>query len=137
MGETYLYRHFGEGGVLLYVGISLSAVARLARHYDGSHWSSQIRSVTIEAFPDRPSAMRGERAAVVAESPLHNIKLRRRVVEKTSRPPSRRGRPAKGVDASLTVERRKPWLALNWSRAKWYRKLAANEVSRFDDELPG
>lgn len=31
-GETELYRHFAADGCLLYVGISLSAVARLTQH---------------------------------------------------------------------------------------------------------
>ena len=81
-------------------------------------------------FWDAAEDERSRLAAEAAEA------ARLKVMADLSKPPSRRGRPAKGADTGLTVERRKPWLALNWSRAKWYRKLALGEVSRFDDELP-
>lgn len=70
--KTALYRHWDIDGVLLYVGISLSAVARLVQHKK-SHWSGRIASVTIQQYPDRPSAERAERSAIRSEKPLYNI----------------------------------------------------------------
>lgn len=69
----HLYRHFDGSGRLLYVGISLSAVARLADHRKESHWARRIARVTIEAYATRRSAMTAERIAVQREKPLHNI----------------------------------------------------------------
>lgn len=70
---TALYRHFDADGKLLYVGISLSVVARLARHVNGSHWARQITMITIEWHPGRPEALAAEAAAIVAERPAFNI----------------------------------------------------------------
>jgi predicted GIY-YIG superfamily endonuclease len=70
---TALYRHFDADGKLLYVGISLSVVARLARHVNGSHWARQITMITIEWHSGRPEALAAEAAAIVAERPAFNI----------------------------------------------------------------
>jgi hypothetical protein len=61
--------------VLLYVGISLSAVARLAGHRSGG-WSDRIARVEIEAFPTREAALRAESAAIAAEKPVFNKTMR-------------------------------------------------------------
>jgi predicted GIY-YIG superfamily endonuclease len=70
---TCLYRHFDKDGALLYVGVSLSAVHRLAQHRDASHWYAEIASVKIERFTDRKEALTAERAAITAENPRHNL----------------------------------------------------------------
>lgn len=70
----HLYRHFDKGGTLLYVGISLSAIQRLAQHKDASHWFNEISSVTIEQYETREAALAAERSAIVNENPLHNLK---------------------------------------------------------------
>ncbi len=69
-----LYRHFDKDGRLLYVGVSLSALSRLAQHRDASHWFQEIASVKIEVFEDRKAALAAERDAIVKENPLHNLK---------------------------------------------------------------
>ena len=71
--QTTLYRHFNVDGVLLYVGVSLSAIHRLSQHADHSKWYNEISKVEMEHFCDRPSAMVAERKAVISEGPLHNI----------------------------------------------------------------
>lgn len=71
--ETSLYRHFDADGELLYVGVSLNAVARLAQHRDSSQWFNQIRSVVIERHPTREAAIEAEKAAIKCEKPKHNI----------------------------------------------------------------
>lgn len=71
--STDLYRHFSADGELLYVGISLSAVVRLAGHRNTSHWFRQIASVTVEKFATRQEAERAERLAIEREKPRHNL----------------------------------------------------------------
>lgn len=73
----YLYRHFDATGVLLYVGISLSAINRLKEHKVGSHWFESIKQVSIETFPTRSEALLAEKKAISAENPKHNIQGRR------------------------------------------------------------
>ncbi len=71
--ETHLYRHFDKNGALLYVGISLSAVARLSQHRSRSNWFDSIARVEIEAFPTREAALKAERRAITEESPAFNV----------------------------------------------------------------
>lgn len=72
-GKTYLYRHYDKAGLLLYVGISLSAVKRLAQHRAASNWFPQIAKVTIEAFDTRADALVAERVAIDRECPVYNV----------------------------------------------------------------
>ena len=69
-----LYRHFDAEGRLLYVGISASAVQRLAAHKIKAPWASQISKVTVDHFATRPDALFAEQVAIRLEAPLHNIK---------------------------------------------------------------
>lgn len=70
----FLYRHFNKDGILLYIGISLSAIQRLAQHEATSPWFEQISDVKIESYPDRESALDAERRAIENETPLYNIR---------------------------------------------------------------
>jgi len=69
----HLYRHFDKNGVLLYVGISLSAINRLGQHKDNSHWFNEIKRVDIEIFKTREEVREAEKKAILKENPLHNI----------------------------------------------------------------
>lgn len=71
--KTALYRHFDGNQVLLYVGISLSAVARLGQHMGSAHWALKIARVEVEWFPTRELALAAEKHAIQTEMPLHNI----------------------------------------------------------------
>lgn len=71
--KTALYRHFDAVGQLLYVGISLSAVARLAGHKQTAHWFENIARVDIEWHPTREAALEAEVSAIQLEHPLHNV----------------------------------------------------------------
>jgi len=71
--ETELYRHFDSAGKLLYVGISLNTVARLAQHRNESNWFKQIDTIKIQHFPTRGAALRAELAAIRTEKPKYNI----------------------------------------------------------------
>ena len=68
-----LYRHFDKAGKLLYVGISLNAVYRLAQHRDCAHWFEEIARIDIELFPNRREALFAERKAIANENPRHNL----------------------------------------------------------------
>lgn len=71
--QTALYRHFDATGALLYIGISLNAVARLAQHRRDAHWFASIARIDVQWHPSRSEAEAAEREAIVAERPLHNI----------------------------------------------------------------
>jgi len=71
-GETCLYRHFDKDGLLLYVGISLSAIERLRSHRRYAVWYRDIATIAVERFPTRWEALLAERVAIEDEKPLHN-----------------------------------------------------------------
>lgn len=68
----HLYRHFDEAGKLLYVGISVHAVSRLANHKQVSPWIWSVARVEIQTFPTRQEAEAAEREAIRDERPLFN-----------------------------------------------------------------
>ena len=70
--QTEVYRYFDDGGRLLYVGISICAVARLFQHTAKSHWIRHVARVEIKRFPTRMAAVRAEWAAIRDERPLYN-----------------------------------------------------------------
>ena len=69
-----LYKHYDSEGVLLYVGISLSATNRLYQHKSESHWYHNIARVDIENFPSRVELMAAEIKQIRELGPLHNIR---------------------------------------------------------------
>lgn len=71
--RTALYRHFDSTDALLYVGISLSAVHRLAQHKRSASWFKDIARVEVEWFSTRAEAIAAEREAICDEAPKHNI----------------------------------------------------------------
>lgn len=71
---TNLYRHFGKEETLLYVGVSLSAVHRLAQHMRTANWERLIEHITVERFPSRAAALEAEIKAIRTEAPLFNVK---------------------------------------------------------------
>jgi hypothetical protein len=82
---TDLYRHYARDGTLLYVGISLSALARLIQHRRSARWYRKITSVRIKKFPSREAAEAAEKIAIEQEKPLFNIfnsSLERRLAER-------------------------------------------------------
>lgn len=70
---TTLYRFFEDGGILLYVGISESAIQRMAQHSADKAWWSEVATVSIEHYSTRPDAMAAEKSAIQSERPLYNI----------------------------------------------------------------
>ena len=78
---TNLYRHYNTTGILLYVGISISAIKRLSEHAVQSRWFNQIAVIKIEKFETRKEAQLAEKQAIEQESPLFNIKMNFRKVD--------------------------------------------------------
>jgi hypothetical protein len=75
MTKTALYRHYDAGGALLYVGVSLCAVARLSQHMASSSWATDIERIDVQWFKSRDAALAAERNAIQAERPVYNVKL--------------------------------------------------------------
>jgi excinuclease UvrABC nuclease subunit len=73
--KHYLYRHFDKDDRLLYVGVSLRALQRLAQHRNHAHWFEQICRVEMEQFATRQGALAAERVAIEREKPLYNIQF--------------------------------------------------------------
>lgn len=69
-----LYRHYDAAGALLYVGIALCSMQRLAQHKFGFE---RIHTVRIEHFADEDTARRAEALAVQEERPLFNRQIPR------------------------------------------------------------
>jgi len=65
--QTSLYRHFDASGRLLYVGISLRAINRLAKHMAGSDWQHLIATVKVETHRTRKAALEAEALAILGE----------------------------------------------------------------------
>ncbi len=72
-GQTSLYRYFSDAGVLLYVGISANAIARLVQHKSGAEWFFEVRRIEVVHFADRATAALAEQIAIFKERPVHNI----------------------------------------------------------------
>jgi GIY-YIG catalytic domain len=73
LNVAQLYRHFDKSGTLLYVGISISAVRRLAQHKTKAAWFPAIALIEVEHFPNRAAAQRAEVAAIIKERPKYNL----------------------------------------------------------------
>lgn len=71
---TTLYRHFDDGGHLLYVGITKNMKQRTSAHKSGSKWFSLVVKTTTEKFENHGMAVMMERAAIFKESPKFNVK---------------------------------------------------------------
>jgi hypothetical protein len=70
----YLYRHFDEKGLLLYIGISFNPVSRLERHRKLSAWFHNIARIEVQRFETLEESEKAERSAIKAEFPLFNIR---------------------------------------------------------------
>lgn len=67
--RTALYRLYDTDGALLYVGITHNLEERWGDHRYWKAWWHLVHRKEVEWFPDRPSALAAERAAVQAEGP--------------------------------------------------------------------
>lgn len=67
-----LYRYYNSEGDLLYVGMSLSSVVRLAQHQEKAPWFTEITRIDIEHYQSRTECARAERLAIRREQPRYN-----------------------------------------------------------------
>jgi len=75
-----LYRHFNARGELLYVGISLDAIARSAAHARSARWWDEVAQIRIASYPSQEAAAEAEWVAICVESPRYNLRRRRQAV---------------------------------------------------------
>lgn len=67
-----LYRLYDQAGVLLYVGISMSAMVRQSHHKGQKAWWPEVARIEIISFDRREDALEAERNAIFQERPIHN-----------------------------------------------------------------
>lgn len=94
----YLYRHFDKGGILLYVGIALNPVYRLAQHKKDATWFWSIARIEIARFETRELSEAAERAAIKFEKPLFNL----RHAHKSAKPVAKKLRTPTVCEADAT-----------------------------------
>lgn len=83
-----LYRYYGPGDDLLYVGISLNAIQRAIDHRRrGASWWTLWERCTVERFDTREQAAQAERDAIRSERPRYNIIHNRSRAEVYAAPP--------------------------------------------------
>lgn len=70
--SVQLYRFYNCDGDLLYVGMSLCAVTRLAQHKEKAPWFTQIARIEIENYDSGQECSKAERLAIRREQPLYN-----------------------------------------------------------------
>ena len=70
---TTLYRLFDADERLLYIGIADKWTSRMTQHAAEKAWWSDVASTRFESFPTRDEACAAEKAAIIAERPLHNV----------------------------------------------------------------
>lgn len=67
-----VYRCFGTGGQLLYVGSTVAQVQRLEVHRSSTPWWPEVDRFTYEAFETVTAARIAEHAAIQSEFPIYN-----------------------------------------------------------------
>lgn len=74
-GPIALYRMFSASGELLYIGQSINPAQRLCLHRNDAdkNWLIDVVRMDLEWFSTRAAAKSAEAAAILAESPLHNV----------------------------------------------------------------
>lgn len=71
-GRTALYRIFGAGDLLLYIGISQNPRSRWYDHRSGKPWGPQAERQAVEWHATRIAAKAAEATAIRAEKPRYN-----------------------------------------------------------------
>lgn len=69
----HLYRHFSDDGELLYIGISINALARFQSHQNNyKKWIDDVGYMTIQRFETRDDLTNAEMIAIMSENPKYN-----------------------------------------------------------------
>jgi hypothetical protein len=72
-----VYRCYGEGGALLYVGCTAQYRKRRHQHRAKSDWFGEVVRVDLEAHDSQRAALDAERVAIWEERPIHNRRRNR------------------------------------------------------------
>lgn len=72
----YVYRHFDENNVLLYIGSAFKPEQRTIHHKIYAPWGCRIDRVEVERFENIDRARGAEHVAIQTEYPRWNIKDR-------------------------------------------------------------
>jgi predicted GIY-YIG superfamily endonuclease len=115
----YLYRHFDQGGRLLYVGASVSPLRRLLQHQHclGARWFDRIVRIEIERFATREAALAAEKQAIKIEKPEFNVLVPSSAYHTGLTAGRPRGRPKTGRALSA-AERARAYRARRGCEAK-------------------
>lgn len=81
VAKLALYRFYNDSGQLLYVGITNDPPRRMGQHAKDKEWWAQVRGMTVDWYPDRPSVLAAEKRAINVENPLHNIQHKPTLLE--------------------------------------------------------
>lgn len=68
-----LYRLYGKGDVLFYVGVTGAPGQRMAKHAATQPWWTEVVHKTMVWYPTRRDACKAEATAIEAEKPKYNI----------------------------------------------------------------
>ena len=71
--RTYLYRFYGDGFTLLYIGITSGLVDRFEAHMKGKDWWQDVRHIDIARYDTRALALEAEAKAIRDEGPAYNV----------------------------------------------------------------
>lgn len=69
---TDVYRLLDADGQLLYVGVTSWGMARINAHRREQPWWPEVRTYTVERYPNRRTAQIVESRAIAAERPRYN-----------------------------------------------------------------
>lgn len=69
---TALYRFRTDTGKILYIGVSLSPLARFANHRADKSWVQEVEIIDLVWYPNRKAALEAEKVAIKRESPKYN-----------------------------------------------------------------
>lgn len=73
MIEGFIYRAYGKGGELLYIGATQNATARLSTHRGGAEWFPYMREYTVRRYDSVSHAFEVEARAIKLLNPEYNI----------------------------------------------------------------
>jgi predicted GIY-YIG superfamily endonuclease len=74
-GVFTLYRFYAADDSLLYIGLTVDPGRRMREHKAGKPWWTEIARIELEHLSSLEELRAAERAAIIAEQPLHNLAL--------------------------------------------------------------
>jgi predicted GIY-YIG superfamily endonuclease len=112
---TALYRAYSATDELLYVGVSISVMARLSQHKSSADWFDGTSRIDVEWYPTKREALAAEMQAIKTEYPIYN----------------KMGRVAESVEMGIE---HKGITAGSLKELGWYCKLWCRLVGKWEDK---